>query len=61
MLDGLSRGVLAGAALGPAGVLFVGPSADAGLAQTLDERRIPWRHENVDWDAALRWLAERLT
>jgi hypothetical protein len=60
MLDGLSRGALAGAALDPAGVLLVGP-ADPGLAKTLDERRIPWRCETFDWDAALRWFAERLT
>jgi len=61
ILDGLSRGLLAGATLRPVGVLSVGPAADSQLAQTLDKRRIPWRHETIDWDAALRWFAERMT
>ncbi|HWZ29375.1 MAG TPA: hypothetical protein VNX15_12480 [Gemmatimonadales bacterium] len=61
ILDGLSRGELAGTALAPVGLLSVGPAADPALAQTLDPRRIPWFHATTDWDAALRWFAERLT
>ena len=61
ILDGLSRGVLAGTVLAPVGVLSVGKSADPGLARTFDERRIPWLHATSDWDTALRWFTERLT
>lgn len=61
ILDGLARGIIAGTALSPVGLLSVGPSADPELTKTLDERRLPWLHANSDWDHTLRWFAERLT
>jgi len=60
LLDGLPRGALGGISLTPVGVLCVGTGPGAGLPETLETKRIPWRRADDDWDGIVGWFAERL-